>query len=584
MTKTIDIISTLDIIHPKETKKTLFMKRIVIFITLQLTLFMGQFAMNHSLNAQPAPVKQAAKSVFTLTTFRADGSLLASSHGVFIGNQGEALSDLTPFLGARRAVVVDANGKQMNVERILGVNDIYDMCRFKVAGKTTAAQVATTVAPTGSSAWLLPYAMGKNPLQAVQTTVKNAETFMEKYGYYVFDISVPENAVHCPFVNEQGQVLGLLQLTSSGNTIHAASAFFGSQLRSTALEFNGNILGRIGIPVALPEDRQQAQLALLMSGGDSLKQAAYVGDFISLFPDLPDGYQRRAQMEVDAGLYDAAAKDMETVINKSEKKDEGHYAYSQLIYQKELYHNRPYAPWSFDKAIEEAQQAFAINPQPVYQHQEAQIRFSKKEYQKAYDMFMQLTKTPLRSPEIFYEAAHSQQMMQPNDTAFIALIDSAIIACDSINRVNPAPYILARAQAWEQAGQYRKAVGDYNIYAYIMRPTLTAQFFYSREQCESKAKLWQQALNDITIAIELDKQQPVYYAEKANLLLRVNQIPDAIDIARQCIAIDPDYPDGYLILGLALIQQNNKAEGIQQLQKAKELGSEQAQPLIDKYQ
>ena len=64
------------------------MKRIVIFITLQLTLFMGQFAMNHSLNAQPAPVKQAAKSVFTLTTFRADGSLLASSHGVFIGNQG----------------------------------------------------------------------------------------------------------------------------------------------------------------------------------------------------------------------------------------------------------------------------------------------------------------------------------------------------------------------------------------------------------------------------------------------------------------------------------------------------------------
>ena len=47
MTKTIDIISTIDIIHQKETKKTLFMKRIVIFITLQLTLFMGQFAMDH---------------------------------------------------------------------------------------------------------------------------------------------------------------------------------------------------------------------------------------------------------------------------------------------------------------------------------------------------------------------------------------------------------------------------------------------------------------------------------------------------------------------------------------------------------
>ena len=109
-------------------------------------------------------------------------------------------------------------------------------------------------------------------------------------------------------------------------------------------------------------------------------------------------------------------------------------------------------------------------------------------------MFLQLTKTPMRSPEVFYEAAHSLQMMQPQDTAYIALIDSAILACDSINRVNPAPYVLARAQAYELAGKYRRAVADYNIYAYIMRPTLNAQFFYAREQCEVKAKLWQQAL------------------------------------------------------------------------------------------
>ena len=54
--------------------------------------------------AQPASVKNAAKSVFSLTTFRADGSLLASSHGIFIGDNGEAVSDLTPFIRVNRDI------------------------------------------------------------------------------------------------------------------------------------------------------------------------------------------------------------------------------------------------------------------------------------------------------------------------------------------------------------------------------------------------------------------------------------------------------------------------------------------------
>ena len=47
--------------------------------------------------AQPTPVKNVAKAVFTLTTFKADGSLLASSHGVFIDANGTGISDWAPF-------------------------------------------------------------------------------------------------------------------------------------------------------------------------------------------------------------------------------------------------------------------------------------------------------------------------------------------------------------------------------------------------------------------------------------------------------------------------------------------------------
>ena len=75
----------------------------------------------------------------------------------------------------------------------------------------------------------------------------------------------------------------------------------------------------------------------------------------------------------------------------------------------------------------------------------------------------------------------------------------------------------------------------------------------------------------------------LYYAEKANLLLRVNQLDAAITVAEQCVGLEPEYSDGYLVLGLAQIQNKRKPEGLRNLERARDLGNPQAQPLIDKY-
>ena len=80
--------------------------------------------------AQPSSVKDAAKSVFKLSTYKADGSLLAESNGIFVSEDGTAVSSLKPFLGADRATITDMKGKQAEVSRILGVNEIYDMAKF----------------------------------------------------------------------------------------------------------------------------------------------------------------------------------------------------------------------------------------------------------------------------------------------------------------------------------------------------------------------------------------------------------------------------------------------------------------------
>ena len=60
--------------------------------------------------AQPAPVKKAAASVFSLTTFAKDGTILGSTHGVFTGKNGEAMAMWQPFVGADHAVAIDAKG------------------------------------------------------------------------------------------------------------------------------------------------------------------------------------------------------------------------------------------------------------------------------------------------------------------------------------------------------------------------------------------------------------------------------------------------------------------------------------------
>ena len=127
-----------------------------IFIQLILAVFA------QTVVAQPSAVKNAAKSVFSLTTYRADGTVLATSNGVFVGTEGEGVSDLKPFLGAARAEVVDASGKKMNVVRMVGLNDIYDVARFRVDGKTTPANVSNVPSTVNQEAWLVTYAQ-KSP-------------------------------------------------------------------------------------------------------------------------------------------------------------------------------------------------------------------------------------------------------------------------------------------------------------------------------------------------------------------------------------------------------------------------------------
>lgn len=544
---------------------------------------MATFSVTY-VHGQSKQVKKAAASIFSLTTFKTDGTLLASTNGVFISDNGEAISAFYPFVGADSAVVIDTNGNALSVDVIIGANELYDVCKFKVNGKTTPIKIASTPSMNGEKVWMLGYSI-KNQ-EAKQVPIQKTELFMDKYTYYIFSSETPENMEGCPFVNAKGELIGILQHANHSEGTHAVDAHFMKDMQiNNGLSLADPVLRQTTIRTQLPAKEEDALVTLMMASEQNKKNyLKYIQDFKRSFPHAVDGYAAQARQYANKKEFAKAATEMETAIQNVHKKDAAHAEYAKIIFHQQLFQpDSTYLAWSLDNALAEAQKAYEINPLPAYQHQQAQIIYSKGNYQKAYDMFIALTKTNLRSGELFYEAAQAKAQLKANQAEILSLLDSAVAACPQPLTPIAAPFVLARGAAYDQAGDYKKAIMDYNRYDTLMLGRANHEFYYTRFNCNVKLRRYQQALNDIAHAAVLNQQEPTYLAEMASLQLKVNYIDDALKTAELCIGIAPNYPDIYLIKGLALIQKKQKKLGIEAFEKAKQLGDKRAQDYIDKY-
>ena len=553
-------------------------RRVIGVLLLYLFSFIPSYA-------QPSWVKKATKSVFTVKTFSQDGALIGSTNGFFVGTNGEAISNFSPFKGASRAVIIDASGKEMNVDCILGANDMYDIVKFRVnASKTQPLAIANSIAPVGSNSWLLPFRETKNIKSGA---IRKAETFQENYAYYTVAMQTPENAVSCPLMNDAGEVLGLMQQPASerDSLSYAVSALFADSLKISGLSINDPTLKMTQIKKDLPATLTEANLFIYMANSqtDSATYVALVNDFIRKFPNAADGYLYRAQISAAASDYANAESDMQQALKKATNKDDVLFNYARMIYQKDIFQeNKSYENWNLDKALSMIQEANSINPQPAYRQVEGNILFAQKKYDEAYNVFTGLTKTNMDKAEMWFAAARCREM-QKDTTAMLALMDSTMATFTKPYLKQAGPYLWARANARIDAKKYRDAVNDLNDYEQLMAAQVNARFYYIRSQAEIEGRLYQQALNDLTKAVTMEPKETLYYAEKASLHIRVGQYDEAIATADESISIEPQGSDGYLFKGLAQCLKGDKKNGIPNLQKAKDLGDPQAEGLIQKY-
>jgi tetratricopeptide (TPR) repeat protein len=559
-------------------------------------IVMAAFAVTTTINAQaPKWLEKNRKAVFSVITYDADGNILNSGNGFFVDGNGTALSDFTLFKGAASAVIVNVDGKRMDVESITGANDMYDVIKFTVNvtdKKQQYLSVAGSQATDGEKVYLLPYSTQKDRPCATGT-VKSVAKIGDSHAYYTLSLPLTDKMVSCPVVNANGEVIGIAQRNTardSASVCYAAGASYAMSLEITPFSMNNSALRAIGIKKALPDNEEQALLSLYMASSQ-LSEKEYMtmlDDFVKKYPNSVDGYLRRASAKAyyvdNAESMKAASADFDRALSVSKRKDDVYFALAKQIYSYQL--DKPentYADWTLDKAMEYDNMALAIDSLPAYMQLAGDIEFARADYAKAFGWYNRVNSTDLVSPATYFSAAKAKELMGGTPEEVVALMDSCIAKLPQPIGAGNAPYLLERAKAYENAKQYRAAVSDYNSYYDAMNGRVNDLFYYYREQAALNARQYQTAIDDIARAIELNPTDKSYRIEQAAVNIRVGRYEEAQTMLQNILKEMPEYGEGYRLLGICQVQLKQSAKACESFHKAKELGDEAADGLIKKY-
>ena len=541
----------------------------------------------------PKWVEKAKRAVFSVVTYDKNDKMLNTGNGFFVTEDGVAVSDYTLFKGAQRAVIIDSEGRQMPVLNIMGADDMYDVVKFRVGitgKKVNSLPVAAALPAVGAEVYLLPYSTQKDRT-CTTGHVKSADKMEGDYLYYTLQLRLKEKMVSCPLATADGAVFGLAQKSSGQDTAtvcYAVDVRYALGQTISALSYTDFALKDIGIKKALPDTEEQALVFLYMASTQLApdKYAEVLNDYVEKFPGSADGYIRRAvnfaSARDDQSMQQAEA-DMDKALEVATDKAAIRFERAKLVYNYLLSNpEKPYGGWTLDKALEEIREAIAVQPLPVYTQLEGDILFSKQDYASALASYEQVNRSELASPSSFFRAAQAKEMMQAPAEEIVALLDSCVSRCPKPYTEASAPYLLARAQALLNVGQARQAMLDYDAYFEAVGGKVNDSFYYYREQASLQARQYQRALDDLAKAIELNPQELLYRAELAVVNIRVGRSEEAVKILQEALKIDPSYSEAYRLMGLAYVYLKKNEDACAAFAKAKELGNENVDDLIEK--
>lgn len=551
-----------------------------LLILLILSLISG------SLCAQnPKWFKKARKSQVTIIAYNAQDQML-QGQGIFLNEQGDVVAEYDILKGAVRATVIDCEGKEYQLTTVAGANSLYNTVRCATDSKKVSFPEMSQSLETGKMVYIMPVCSTDKKAVCITDTIAAIQEFDDaKYPYYTLSKSVDQRYAGCPVFNEEGELVGQIQMSAKGSDkpAYVLGVQYSASLSITALDANNSDLNTILIPKALPEDENQAITFLyLMNKQNPSQYEKQVKMFIEKYPKNTTGYIQLAELKFNQKEYKAAEEIFNNAMNsQTQNEDELHHSFAKLLYQSGLQQTPVAEGWDMAHALKEAQAAYSCNPLPLYTALEGLCFYALGKYEDAYDKFFSLKNTNMRSAEYFLYASQCKEMLKAPAEEILALQDSAVNCFTKPYPADAASYIYLRAKTLSKLEKFREAVSDMNEFEHLNSGNVSAKFCYEREQMEMQCRQFQNALNDIERAVSLSPEEPLFRAEEAVVNYRVGQFKEAAEAARQAIRLEEGFADAHRILGICLHEMGQNAEAKKSLQRAIELGDEASKKVLE---
>ncbi len=576
----------------------------------KINIFLGLFMMTLTAVAQetglPGWYKKVQKSIMNIVAYDENQEMIHEGVGFVVSTDGMLISNYNLFKDAYSAVAIDSKGKKYEVERIHGADNIYGIVRFSInAEKTTPVKIASATSVNRGAEAISIGLFKSKPNVVPAWTVEKKDLIDSQYGYYTLSGAFDKSQEGLGAFTSSGELIGIIQsaVSNKSGVIDASMALSLSmaaiQSRNAALSLNS-----IHIKKALPDTAEESLVYLFFRSttADDAEYMDLCDQHVQKFPDNAEGYFKRATPLIDLHRFDEADQCLEKYISLAADKPVAYSNTSQIIYSKLLFQPEPkYDKWSFDTSLELIDKAIdgmsaqisaetdeekripLEKQQNEYIIQKAKILSAKGDHRSAIALYDGINQTRFRGPSIFMASSLEHGAAGDSLDVQIALIDSALAQFPTPLPADAAPYVLQRARLYEASQLYKQAVADFNTFLYLKNNKVNHSFYYDRSLLETNARMYQQAIDDINMAISLAPDNASYYLEKSSICLRVSQIDESIEAARKCISLAPEVPDAYRMLGYALVQKGDKAEALRNLEKAKQLGDPNAQDIIDRY-
>ncbi len=535
----------------------------------------------------PKWFKKARKAQVTIITYDAQGEM-QQGQGVYTDEQGTVVGEYDIMKGAVRGTIVDSEGKEYQITLMSGANSLYNTTRMLTnAQKVSAPVLASQPQEVGQAVYIMPICSTDKKAVCITDTIADIQEFDEaKFPYYTLKTSIDTRYAGCPAFNQEGELLGLVQLSAAGadKPAYILGIQYPNSFTISALDANNADLNAIAIPRVLPEEESQAMTYLyLMNKRNATLYEQQIRQFIEHYPANTTGYILLAEHKAGQNDFKGAeATYNDAMAKQTQNEDELHHSFAKLLYQSGLQKEPLCEGWNMEHALKEAQAAYSCNPLPLYSALQGMCLYALKQYEEACKTFLDINKTNMRSAEYFLYAAQCKEMLSAPAEEILALNDSAVNCFTKPYPADAANYVYLRGRTLSQMGKFREAVSDYNEFEHLNSGNVSARFCYEREQMEMQCRLFQNALNDIERAVKLEPGEPLYRAEEAVVNYRVGQLNEAVSAAREAIRLDPSFADAHRILGICLQDLGKKVEAKQSLQRAIDLGDETAKNVLEK--